>query len=363
MKKARAFLRAALILVMVLILSGCAGKDDPKQTVPADQGAQAVNAAAEEVLSQAQMLYDTHHYRDCAVYIAEASGNGYEFEVQQEINAVMGCALYELGNYEAARQAFVAGDLRNTREMMLYAASVCRVYDRYEDKSDGFLSGAKQMMDDLRKADASEEELAFVQAEVNWAEGDCTAAEAQLLQVIDTAADTELQRLALQALADLYAECADMGENSPAAKPNEKMVDILSDRMDSFTDNGMLWERLGLARYALGQEAEAAQDLQKAVDLTYCSEKAYRVLQELYLAAKDTNAADNVMRRYEEAFSEDYVPHAEKALELLKEDGDHALEILQEYAKAVELIRSGDDDTVCGELVNAIAQHQRHGGL
>lgn len=362
-KKYERFLWVAMILLMALILCGCSDKDNSEQTTSVDQGVEVINATAEEALSQAQKLYDMHSYRDCAVYIAAVSGNAYEIEAQQELNAVMGCALYELGNYDAARQAFVAGNLQNTHEMSLYAASVCRVYGRYKEKSDSFLTSAEQTMDDLRKADAPEENITYVQAEMNWAKRDYAAAEAQLLQVVDTAADTELQRLALQALAEMYAECAARGENSPIANPNERQVNTLLGRMDSFADNGMLWERLGLAYYVLGQKDEAMQDLQKAVDLTYCSEMAYNALQELYLAAKDTAAAEKVAHRYEEAFSEDYTPHAKLALELLKADGNHVSEILQEYVRASALIRSGDDDMTYGELINVIAQRQRHGGL
>ena len=352
-------------------------ESDPAQAISLFEQAQALQPeAAEPKVSRAYALYRDGQYDACTDYIENdlALGKAYDTATQSQLAEILGAAYFELEDYAAAASFFrlsTAGGQITVAAQRDYAVSLGRLKD---------FEAADQVLDEMVAAGASDEVTAYVQAEVDYAQGDYAAAQTGFDQLLREASDPVLQRRALRSLAEVYRDCAAMGDASPIADPAASAVTLLTDGIATFRlqYDSTLWEMLGEACYDAAREdqsaaqrylEQAAQSFEQALALGVQRDYLFANLYSVYYQLKDYAQAYKTLENYKAAFPEDYLPYAfEGMLEITVEnekpqDERDYSRAVQAYETAGQMLRSDDDQTYYQQLSGLIDSLRANGWL
>ena len=305
---------------------------------------QAQTLAPDEVepkISRAYALYLDGQYEACASYIEDDLGLGkaYDTTVQSRLAEILGAAYFEMDDYAAAASFFR-----------------------------------------LSTAGASDDVTAYVQAEVDYARGEYASAESGFHDVLEQAQDPLLQRRALRSLAEVYRDCADLGDASPLADPAASGVTLLTDGISRFSlqYDSTLWEMLGEACFqaaqahpdaAVGYLEQAAQSFEQVLALGVQRDYLYANLYAVYYQLGDYQKAAEALNAYKNAFPEDYLPYAFEGMlyitmenEKPQDQRDYSRAV-QAYDTAGQMLGSDDDQTYYQQLGNLIDSLRANGWL
>ena len=352
-------------------------ESEPDDALPLFEQAQAL--APDEVepkISQAYALYLDGQYEACASYIENDLGLGkaYDTTVQSRLAEILGASYFELDDYAAAASFFrlsTAGGDITVAAQRDYAVSLGRLQD---------FAAADEVLAEMIAAGASDEVTAYVQAEVDYARGDYVAAESGFKSVLDQSQDPVLQKRALRSLAEVYRDCADLGDASPLANPAASGVQLLSDGISRFSlqYDSTLWEMLGEACFQAAQTnpdasgnylEQAAQSFEQVLALGVQRDYLYANLYSIYYQLGNYQKAAEALDAYKAAFPEDYLPYAFEGMMYItienqkpQEQRDYSLAV-QAYETAGSMLRSDDDQTYYQQLGNLIDSLRANGWL
>ena len=352
-------------------------ESEPDDALPLFEQAQAL--APDEVepkISRAYALYLDGQYEACASYIENDLGLGkaYDTTVQSRLAEILGASYFELDDYAAAASFFrlsTAGGDITVAAQRDYAVSLGRLQD---------FAAADEVLAEMIAAGASDEVTAYVQAEVDYARGDYVAAESGFKSVLDQSQDPVLQKRALRSLAEVYRDCADLGDASPLANPAASGVQLLSDGISRFSlqYDSTLWEMLGEACFQAAQTnpdasgnylEQAAQSFEQVLALGVQRDYLYANLYSIYYQLGNYQKAAEALDAYKAAFPEDYLPYAFEGMMYItienqkpQEQRDYSLAV-QAYETAGSMLRSDDDQTYYQQLGNLIDSLRANGWL
>ena len=340
---------------------------------------QAQTLAPDEVepkISRAYALYLDGQYEACVSYIEDDLGLGkaYDTTLQSRLAEILGAAYFEMDDYAAAASFFrlsTAGGDITVAAQRDYAVSLGHLGD---------FEAADQVLAEMIAAGASDDVTAYVQAEVDYARGEYASAESGFHDVLEQARDPLLQRRALRSLAEVYRDCADLGDASPLADPAASGVTLLTDGISRFSlqYDSTLWEMLGEACFqatqahpdaAVGYLEQAAQSFEQVLALGVQRDYLYANLYSVYYQLGDYQKAAEALNAYKTAFPEDYLPYAFEGMlyitmenEKPQDQRDYSRAV-QAYDTAGQMLRSDDDQTYYQQLGNLIDSLRANGWL
>lgn len=329
-------------------------------------------------VSYSYAIYMSGDYDHCITYIEDELGLGkqYNTDVQSQLSEILAAAYFEREDYAAAASFFrlsTAGGDITVSAMRDYAVSLGRIGDIEE---------ADRVLQRMFDAGAQEDATTYVQAEVDFALQDYLSAESGFSYVLDHTEDVVLQKRALRSLAEVYRDCAGLARtgSSPIYSPATKEVELLSNGIVKFElrYDSTLWEMLAMAYFESYHTdtdvspdylVRAAECFDRVIELGISKPYLYSNLYTVYYEQKDYESAEQALERYEAAFSDDYMPHALRAMMLItieNEKGgnnrDHS-KAYDEYVIAGGMVRSSDDATYYQQLESLITQLEQQGWL
>ena len=342
--------------------------------------AQAQALAPEETepkVSRAYALYCAGQYESCIAYIEDdlALGKAYDTTVQSRLSEILGAAYFEQGDYAAAASFFrlsTAGGDITVSAMRDYAVALGKLKD---------FDAAGEVLERMTEAGADDIVTLYVQSEVDYAREEYLAAEAGFRNVLETAQDPLLQKRALRSLGELYRDCAALARlgQSPIQNPATRSAEVLADGIVRLGLNydSTLVEMLAMAcfeAYQTDPEAssllpKSAEYFSQVIDLGVKKPYLYSNLYAIYYEMGSYEEAENALRDYEEAFPDDYMPHALRGmlcitLENAKPQSQRDYQqALAEYQQAGAMIRSDDDTTYYQQLESLIVELEQGGWL
>lgn len=328
--------------------------------------------------SYAYALYCAGDFDDCISYIEDdlALGKEYDTQTQSRLSEILGAAYFEKDDYAAAASFFrlsTAGGDITVPAMRDFAVSLGRLGD---------VEAANEVLQKMYAAGAEGDVTDYVQAEVNYALKNYEDAEQGFQAVLTSTDDTVLQKRALRSLGEVYRDCAALARtnSSPISYPATKAVELLSDGIIRYglRYDSTLWEMLALAYFesyhtdaSVGENylVKAAECFNQVIELGVSKDYLYRNLYTIYYELKDYDGAEESLLRYEDAFPNDYMPHALRAMLLItiENEKDQSVRNYQtavdEYKIAGEMIGSSDDTTYYQQLESLIAQLEHEGWI
>lgn len=352
---------------------------DPEQAQKDFQEAQEIHPEdPAPFVSYSYAIYMAGDYDRCITYIEDELGLGkqYDTDVQSQLSEILAASYFEREDYVAAASFFrlsTAGGDITVSAMRDYAVSLGRIGDIEE---------ADRVLQRMFDAGAQEDATNYVQAEVDYALRDYLSAESGFAYVLDNTEDVVLQKRALRSLAEVYRDCAGLARtgNSPIYSPATKEVELLSNGIVKFElrYDSTLWEMLAMAYFESYHTdtdvspdylMKAAECFDRVIELGISKPYLYNNLYTVYYEQKDYESAEQALDRYEAAFSDDYMPHALRAMMLItieNEKGGNNRDYssaYDEYVVAGDMIRSSDDATYYQQLESLITQLEQQGWL
>lgn len=317
---------------------------------------------------QTYALYLNGQWQECIDFGTQAMSG---FGTDTQIRLTMASAQFELGEYEAAAEGFAqSGDLSadNLRD---YAVCLGRLKQ---------ISEAERILQDLTGQGAHPDVTEYVQGEVFLAQEEYLQAESAFLSALEQAESDGLTRRCYVSLGDLYRECAALArvENSPIVSPATKSAELLSQAvtLDYMRYDSTIWEALALAyfeAYHTDQNVpesylqRAAECFNRVIELGIIKDYLYTNLYTIYYEMGNYEQAGEALDQYEEAFPQDYMPHALRGVMFITIENNKPQSerdyhpALTEYETAGSMIRSSDNPTYYQQL-DSLIQQLRSGG-
>lgn len=328
--------------------------------------------------SYAYALYCAQEFDDCISYIEDdlALGKNYDVVTQSKLSEILGAAYFEKDDYAAAASFFrlsTAGGDITVSAMRDFAVSLGRLGD---------VEAADEVLQKMYAAGAESDVTDYVQAEVDYALENYVDAEDGFRGVLNATDDIVLQKRALRSLGEVYRDCAALARtnSSPISYPATKAAELLSDGIVTYglRYDSTLWEMLALAYFesyhtdaSVGENylVKAAECFNRVIELGVSKDYLYRNLYTIYYELKDYESAEESLLRYEEAFPNDYMPHALRAMMLITIENEKAQsvrnykKVMSEYEIAGNMIRSSDDATYYQQLESLIERLKAEGWI
>ena len=317
-------------------------------------------------------------YDECIAYIEDdlALGKNYDVSVQNQLSEILGAAYFEKEDYAAAASFFrlsTAGGDVTVSAMRDYAVSLGRLGD---------INAADEVLQRMVDAGADGDVLDYVQAEVSYAKKDYLAAESGFQSVLDQTEDPVLQKRALRSLAEVYRDCSGLARtgSSPIANPATKEAELLANGITEFglRYDSTLWEMLALAyfeAYHIDPDVpsdylrRSAECFNLVIEQGVVKDYLYTNLYSIYYEQGDYEAAEQSLKDYENAFPNDYTPHALRTMLLItieneKSQGARNYQPAQEeFEVAGSMLTSSDDTTYYQQAESLIEQLKENGWL
>lgn len=318
---------------------------------------------------QTYALYLNDRWQECIDFGTAALK---EWGEDVPIRLSMASAQFELGEYEEAAEGFSQGGELSVDNLRDYAVCLGRL---------GQVSKAEKVVEDLIGKGANPEVTQYVQGEIYLAQQSYAKAEEAFLSALDAADQPSLRRRCYISLSDLYRDCAALVRtgSSPIDRPATKSAQLLSAAIASegYQYDSVLWEALALSYFEAYQTDSAPQDylirsaeaFRRVMELGVTKEYLYANLYTIYYDLKDYAAAEQALEDYQEAFPEDYMPHALRGMMLITIENEkpqtqrNFRQALAEYETAGEMIRSSDDTTYYQQLGTLIESLRKNGWL
>lgn len=331
---------------------------------------------AEPFISYAYALYCMRDYAGCISYIEDdlALGKSYTVEEQSELNRILAAAYFEQKDYAAAaaffRTSAAGGDL-TVSAMQDYAVSLGRLGD---------IQAADEVLQRMYDAGVDSIVTDYVQAEVKFAQENYKEAETMFLDVLNSAEDETMQKRALRSLAEVYRACSALSRTneSPISYPATREVELLTKGMNDYglQYDSTMWEMLALAYFesyrtdaSVGKNylVKAAECFNQVIQQGVRKNYLYINLYTIYYELGDYTQAETALQSYQQAFPNDYMPHALRGMLLITIENAkpqaerNYQEAKASYEKAGQLLTSADDATYYQQLGTYIQQlEQEH---
>ena len=296
-------------------------------------------------------------------------GKAYDVTVQNKLSEILGAAYFEQGDYAAAAGYFrmsVDSDDITVSAMRDYAVSLGRLGD---------IQAADEVLKRMTEAGAKNDELTYVQAEVDFALKQYVDAERGFKVVLNTTDNFALQKRALRSLAEVYRECSKLERsgNSPITSAATLEVEVLVDGMDRYNlqHDSTIWEMLAMAYYEAYRTDDsvpqnylkkAAECFNRVLDMGVKKDYLYSNLYTIYYELGDFTTAGKVLDDYQETFPNEYMPHALRGMMLITienkkpQSSRNYTKALTEYNQAKEKLKSDDDTTYYQQLGSLIEE-------
>lgn len=288
----------------------------------------------------------------------------------------MGAAYFEKDDYAAAASFFrlsTAGGDITVSAMRDYAVSLGRLGD---------IEAADDVLQQMYAAGASGDVTDYVQAEIDYALEKYSAAENSFQSVLNKTDDIDLQKRTVRSLAELYRDCSALAriDESPISYPATKEAELLSNGIVQYglRFDSTIWEMLALAYFEAYHTdpsvdenylVKAADCFNRVIELGVSKDYLYSNLYTIYYELEDYAAAEESLLRFEDAFPDNYMPHALRAMMLITiENGKNQsarnyTKAKSEYEVAKQMIQSSDDTTYFQQLESLIVRLQKEGWL
>lgn len=329
-------------------------------------------------VSYAYALYRKGEYQGCVTYIEEdlALGKEYDIAVQSQLSEILGAAYFELDDYAAAASFFrlsTAGGDITVPAMRDYAVSLGRL---------GSVDEANDVLQKMFDAGAGDDVTNYVQAEVDYARKDYTAAQREFEAVLNATEDVTLQKRALRSLAEVYRDCSGLARTgqSPIDRPASKETELLANGIVQYglRYDSTLWEMLALAYYEayntdpdvpIAYLDRAAECFEQVIELGVVKDYLYTNLYTIHYEQGDFAAAEKALADFEVAFPDAYLPHALRGMLLITIENEKAQSSRNygraktEYEIASSMIRGSDDATYYQQLESLIHNLEQGGWL
>lgn len=397
-KRVRAIKRARVAVIVTMLLASAglmaAGRFVMAQEKE-DQYAALLSQASElytadydgavAALDQARALYPDRADADRQqVYALYLNGNWQEcidlgsrtlekFGADAQTRLSMGAAQFELGEYEQAAEGFAQGGELSVDNLRDYAVCLGRL---------GKVDQAEQVLDELTGKGAHPDVTQYVQGEVFFAQENYLEAEVAFLNALEQAETAPLTRRCYISLGDLYRDCAALARvnESPIANPATKSAELLSSAVvqEGLRYDSVLWEMLALAYFEAYHTdttvppdylTKAAECFNRVIELGVTKEYLYTNLYTIYYELDDFSNAEKALSAFEEAFPDNYMPHALRGMMLITmenqkpQDQRNFSAALKEYETAGGMIRSSDETTYYQQLGTLIDSLRQNGWL
>lgn len=326
----------------------------------------------------AYALYCEGSYDDCISYIEDdlALGKNYEVSVQNRLSEILASAYFEKQDYAEAAAFFrlsTAGEDITVSAMRDYAVSLGRLGDVF---------AAEEVLQRMYDSGADDDVTDYVQAEVNFALEKYVEAETGFLAVLNETSDTVLQKRCVRSLGEVYRDCAALARinESPILYPATKSAEFLSNSIVTYglRYDSTMWEMLALAYFEAYHTdssvtdnylVKAAECFNRVIELGVQKDYLYSNLYTIYYELADYTSAEAALVAYEEAFPQDYMPHALRAMMLITIENEKTQEnrnyskAVSEYEIASSMLRSDDDTTYYLQLESLIKQLREKGWI
>ena len=288
----------------------------------------------------------------------------------------MGAAYFEKDDYAAAASFFrlsTAGGDITVSAMRDYAVSLGRLGD---------IEAADDVLQQMYAAGASGDVTDYVQPEIDYALEKYSAAENSFQSVLNKTDDIDLQKRTVRSLAELYRDCSALAriDESPISYPATKEAELLSNGIVQYglRFDSTIWEMLALAYFEAYHTdpsvdenylVKAADCFNRVIELGVSKDYLYSNLYTIYYELEDYAAAEESLLRFEDAFPDNYMPHALRAMMLITiENGKNQsarnyTKAKSEYEVAKQMIQSSDDTTYFQQLESLIVRLQKEGWL
>ena len=238
------------------------------------------------------------------------------------------------------------------------------------------------MLQQMYAAGASGDVTDYVQAEIDYALEKYSAAENSFQSVLNKTDDIDLQKRTVRSLAELYRDCSALAriDESPISYPATKEAELLSNGIVQYglRFDSTIWEMLALAYFEAYHTdpsvdenylVKAADCFNRVIELGVSKDYLYSNLYKIYYELEDYAAAEESLLRFEDAFPDNYMPHALRAMMLITiENGKNQsarnyTKAKSEYEVAKQMIQSSDDTTYFQQLESLIVRLQKEGWL
>ena len=319
---------------------------------------------------QTYALYLNGRWQEC-IDFGNATLTRYGNDIQTRLSVAS--AQFELGDYANAAEGFAQGGDLSAEHLRDYAVCLGRM---------GQVEQAELVIADLIGKGANSEVTQYVQGELSYVRKDYPAAEQAFLDALEQADSAALRRRCYISLGDVYRDCAALMRvgDSPIAYPATKSAKLLSTAVveDGLRYDSVLWEMLGLAYFeAVHTGPSVPQDyLNRAADCFdrvmqqgVVKEYLYSNLYTIYYELENFEKAEQVLQKYEEAFPNDYMPHALRGMMLItienkkpQKERDYSA-AAAEYDAAGDKIRNSDETTYYQQLGSLIDNLKKNGWL
>ena len=354
-------------------------KTDPEQAAQMFLDAQALYPEeTAPYISYAYALYCSKQFDNCITYVENdlALGKSYDVGTQSQLAEILGAAYFEKNDYAAAASFFrlsTAGGDITVSAMRDYAVSLGRLGD---------VEAADEVLQQMYAAGASGDVTDYVKAEMDYALEEYATAENGFQSVLNKTDDIDLQKRTVRSLAELYRDCSALTriDASPILYPATKEVELLSNGIVQYglRFDSTMWEMLALAyfeAYHTDPSVEenylvrAADCFNRVIELGVSKDYLYSNLYTIYYELEDYATAEESLLRFEDAFPDNYMPHALRAMMLITiENGKNQsarnyTKAKSEYEVAKQMIQSSDDTTYFQQLESLIVRLQKEGWL
>ena len=354
-------------------------KTDPEQAAQMFLDAQALYPEeTAPYISYAYALYCSKQFDNCISYVENdlALGKSYDLYTQSKLAEILGAAYFEKDDYAAAASFFrlsTAGGDITVSAMRDYAVSLGRLGD---------IEAADDVLQQMYAAGASGDVTDYVQAEIDYALEKYSAAENSFQSVLNKTDDIDLQKRTVRSLAELYRDCSALAriDESPISYPATKEAELLSNGIVQYglRFDSTIWEMLALAYFEAYHTdpsvdenylVKAADCFNRVIELGVSKDYLYSNLYTIYYELEDYAAAEESLLRFEDAFPDNYMPHALRAMMLITiENGKNQsarnyTKAKSEYEVAKQMIQSSDDTTYFQQLESLIVRLQKEGWL
>lgn len=323
-------------------------------------------------------MYCSKQFDNCISYVENdlALGKSYDLYTQSKLAEILGAAYFEKDDYAAAASFFrlsTAGGDITVSAMRDYAVSLGRLGD---------IEAADDVLQQMYAAGASGDVTDYVQAEIDYALEKYSAAENSFQSVLNKTDDIDLQKRTVRSLAELYRDCSALAriDESPISYPATKEAELLSNGIVQYglRFDSTIWEMLALAYFEAYHTdpsvdenylVKAADCFNRVIELGVSKDYLYSNLYTIYYELEDYAAAEESLLRFEDAFPDNYMPHALRAMMLITiENGKNQsarnyTKAKSEYEVAKQMIQSSDDTTYFQQLESLIVRLQKEGWL
>jgi len=311
-------------------------------------------------LGTAQVYFEQRNHEKCLAYLEQIAAELTDISQDGRYNYLTGTVYYEQQDYRKALAYFQnAVNASPLEQNYIRDMAVC--YAKLGD-----LNQAKELLDEIRTIDKTDDVSAFVKAQVLLAEGSRDEAISAFKQVITAAQNEAIKKKSYIELSNIYKANR---QNMDGSLKNQ--INILQHAFSDLQDENdlILTEMLAEAYFTDQQYTSSVQEFEKLLSIGYERPYIYRNIAIIHQQLGNYQAAEDTLNDMKEKYPDDYTCYLRLAFLYLEVEGKKSQaarnyqKVVDNYNLAVDYSPNGSNTTDLLPLKNAIDELAAKGWL